>query len=725
MIRIISILIMIGALFAVKAASIPVNTTAETFEITGKVVDENGEPLPGATVRVIDTTFGAATNSDGEFSFKLKEKEHNRLQVSFLGYETKTFDLETGPMQVQLQPSNESLDEVVVTGSFIERPLKDVPVLTRVISQKDIRALNPNSLESLLQYELPGLQIGFNSMSQLPEIKYQGMDGEYILFLIDGERVSGEGADHNVDFTRFNIDDIERVEVVKGAQSTIYGSNALGGVINIITKTATRPITAGLNARFAEGYGQKYTGSFGIRKNKLTTYSSLTYRTADTYTIGDTDDVYTTIWGYNIWDFTQKLGYTCNEKVSVDLKFTNYWNQKDIRTGRLFQEYNRDYTLGCKIRYLPAEGHQLTVGYIIDNFWKDHHFFRRDSTVLNYRNIRQTPRVDYSGRFGNINLSVGSEGDIEYLKHYMFRDSTNHSITSVSLYGQGEWSPIPQFDIVAGVRGDWHQKYKWHVTPKLSVLYRTLEAVTFRAGYAQGFRSPSLKELYMEYDMGGLGWFTIFGNPNLKPETSHQFSASVEFNKWGLNTSLSAAHNRFNNKIEYLMLSDGSSNMQYVNSENACTTSIEAIVRYNLNLGLTITGSYVYTDDYSAVDGHNTSTVRPHSATFCAMYQKKFGKIAFTAALNGQWCSAFDTYSRSSEVDDAGTYNWDKRHYAARTLVSMNIGATFPRGIYVNFGVDNILNYKDKATDSSLQVPQRGASFVGTVGLNLADMFKW
>ena len=132
--------------------------------------------------------------------------------------------------------------------------------------------------------------------------------------------------------------------------------------------------------------------------------------------------------------------------------------------------------------------------------------------------------------------------------------------------------------------------------------------MTFRLGYAQGFRSPSLKELYMEYDMGGLGWFMIYGNPNLKPETSNQYSASVEFSRWGLNTSISASHNRFSNKIEYLMLSDGTSDMQYVNADKARTTSIETILRYNFNFGLTLTGSYAFTDDYSNVDGHNTSS---------------------------------------------------------------------------------------------------------------------
>lgn len=212
--------------------------------------------------------------------------------------------------------------------------------------------------------------------------------------MIDGERVSGEGADHNVDFTRFNVDDIERIEVIKGAQSTIYGSNALGGVINIITKTANRPFSGNLNARYAGSNGQKYTASTGVKKNRLTSYTSLTYRTKDTYEIGDevgkttvtegsdgssaekqADAGSTTVYGYNIWDFLQKIGYTCNEKLNADLKGSFYRNKRDKRVGKMYQDIFLDYTLNGKVTYLPGEKQQLVIGYIYDNYQKNQDYF--------------------------------------------------------------------------------------------------------------------------------------------------------------------------------------------------------------------------------------------------------------------------------------------------------------------------------------------------------------
>lgn len=712
------------------------------YAVKGIVTDENGQPLPGAAVKVTGTTFGAGTNTDGAFILRFEDRKERTLKVSFVGYNPQEVKAVPGsdnaaPIEVRLTPASNPLNEVVITGSLTEKPLKEVPVLTRVISQKEIQALNPMSIETLLQYELPGLQIGFNSMSQLPEITYQGMGGEYILFLIDGERVSGEGADHNVDFTRFNVDDIERIEIIKGSQSTIYGSNALGGVINIITKNADRPFTGNINARYAGSNGQKYTLSSGIRKDRLSSYTSLTWRTKDSYTIEDTegkstvttspdgetvntgDPQYTTVYGYNIWDLTQKLGYTCNERLSTELKGSFYHNKRDIRTGKNYQDFFIDYTLSGKVKYLPAENQQITLSYLFDSYKKNKDYFKSGKTDTDYHNKTQTPRMDYTGTFGAHTVSAGFEGNLEYLKHYFMKDTSSVSMQTYALYLQEDWKVTERLNVVAGVRADYHRKYHLHVTPKLSLMYTPWDCLTLRAGYSQGFRSPSLKELYQEYDMGGLGWMMLYGNPNLKPETSNQYALSAEFTKRGLNMSVSATHNRFKNRITLQSLNDGTSDSRYENAERARTTGIETIVRYRWAFGLTLTGSYAYTDDYEEVEGLNTSSVRPHTATFSALFTRKFGKIGTNLSLNGQWACPFDRYSVNTEQETVTRISYD-----ARTICSMNAGVTLPRGISLNVGVDNLLNYRDKAADSSLQVPQKGISLIGTVNINLADMFR-
>ncbi len=716
---------------------------ADRYVIKGVVVDESSQPLPGAVISVVGTIIGAGTDSKGEFSLSLRESGEYTLRVSYIGYEVKDVVVQANatsvdnPIRIELEPTLYSLNDVIVTGSRVERPIKDSPVLTRVIGESEIEALNPMNVETLLQYSLPGLQIGYNTMSQLPEITYQGSEGEYLLFLVDGERVSGEGADHNVDFTRFNIDDIDRIEVIKGAQSTIYGSNALGGVINIITKKANRPFTGNISARYAGSDGQKYSLSIGTKQNHFTSYTSATYRTRDTYTIKDkegqvtyntdslgnitTDTAYaysTSVYGYEIWDLTQKLGYAIRDNLLAEVKGTFYHNKRDIQGDNKYQDYFLDYALNASLKYLPQKYNQtIQLTYVVDDYLKKKDYFVANFWRTDYKEVEHTIRADYSATFQNHTLSAGAEGNFEYLKHYFFKDSGDVKMQTAAIYVQEDWKILENLDLIVGLRADYHAKYHWHSSPKISLMYRPVECLTLRAGYSQGFRSPSLKELYQEYDMGGLGWMMLYGNENLKPETSNQYLISAEVTKGIWNASVTAYHNSFENKITYELIDEESADQRYVNAEESQTTGVESILQMRLELGLTLMGSYAYVNDYEKVNGKNTSSVRPHSITFNAIYSHKFGKYGLNGSLNGQWGSKLKNYSLYSD----GSYSYVK--HDARTLCSLNVGASFPRGIALNFGIENLFNYKDKSADNTLQLPENGLKCVGTLNINLADLF--
>lgn len=709
--------------------------------IKGIVLDEKNEPLTGASVAVVGTTIGAGTNAKGEFLIKLRSTTDVKLRVSFIGYLpqdviVKADENTRTPLRICLQPSNNELLEVVVTGSPLEKPLKDIPVETRLITQKEIQALNPANFETLLQYELPGLQIGYNFMSQMPTMKYQGVNGDYVLFLIDGERVSGEGSSGNVDFTRFDVNEIERIEVVKGAQSTIYGSNALGGVINIITKKANRPFTGNVSARFAGQYGETYTASAGIKKSKYSTFTSLTHRVRRTYSVEDPsgkivttiapdgteiqtleNNAATTIYGGKIWNFTQKLGYSFTDKLSAEVKGTYYYNYHDKRDYQVFRNIFADYTLSGKVKYLPTSKQELGLSYIFDNYKKDKDYYMVKRVRTDYRNRTQTAKLTYSYIGAKHTFSTGAEYNHEYLKHYMMKDSADASVGMGSLYIQEDWTPSDVLNVTLGVRADYHRKYQWNFSPKISLLFRSFEGLALRAGYSQGFRSPTLKELYQAYDMGGLGYFMIYGNSELRPERSRQYSVSAEYTFGKFNCSLSYFRYRFKDQI-VLVRMDGSNDLTYVNSEKSRTRGLEFICKWSPSRRFTLSGSYAYVKDYQEVKGKNTSYTRPHSFTFSTMYNRQIGKVKATLSLNGQWASKLTTYV--FKTDNSFT----QTTYAPRFLCVLNAGVQLPRGISASIGIDNLFNYKDKASESNLQLPQKGTSLIGTLAINLADMFN-
>lgn len=730
------VLLLTVALVTVNA-NVPANPP--NYIIKGVIMTANGEPLAGASIVVEGTNINCGSNSKGEFSLNVQKDKVYKLRVSYLGYTPRLITVPASghpPLKIKLQPSETALNELVVTGSRYERQLKDVPVITRVISREEIETVNPVDFTTLLEYTLPGIQFYYNTMSQVPEITYQGMDAKAVLFLLDGERISGESGDSNIDYSRFNINDIERIEVVRGAASTLYDSRAIGGVINIITKKSVRPFTASMHTRYAGKKGQSYSASAGVNLHRFSSLTSFGWRKRDSYLVKDeqgkqkeiinpdgsvtkskTDPVAFNIYGYSIMDVSQKLSYNFSDRFTGSARISYYTNKRDkYDNARYYQRY-RDLILSGKLKWQFADNQNLDLSYIRDNYIKDNVYVDDDERV--YGNVNSTIRLYYTGMFGKHTLSGGVDLLREDMKHHFMKDTATVHMNQYSFCLQDDWQLTDKMNVVVGVRGDKGGSYRLHFTPKVSVLYRPLRTITLRAGYSQGYRIPNLKELYQEFNMGGMG-IMMYGNKDLKPEEGTQISASVEYDYKGLNLSVSTYHNRYKNKISYEYISPGKSwNMKYVNALNVKTTGVEVTANYKLPFGLRFSGGYSYVYDYDERDGYNMSWVRPHSARLSSVYKHRFGKTTESVAFNTSWVSSITRYAYSSSDK---TYT--KTKYDPRTLCSLNLRSELPRGIAIGLMVDNIFNYRDKAVDSAVQLPENGRTFVATVSINIADMFK-
>ena len=730
------VLLLTVALVTVNA-NVPANPP--NYIIKGVVMTANGEPLAGASIVVEGTNINCGSNSKGEFSLNVQKDKVYKLRVSYLGYTPRLITVPASghpPLKIKLQPSETALNELVVTGSRYERQLKDVPVITRVISREEIETVNPVDFTTLLEYTLPGIQFYYNTMSQVPEITYQGMDAKAVLFLLDGERISGESGDSNIDYSRFNINDIERIEVVRGAASTLYDSRAIGGVINIITKKSVRPFTASMHTRYAGKKGQSYSASAGVNLHRFSSLTSFGWRKRDSYLVKDeqgkqkeiinpdgsvtkskTDPIAFNIYGYSIMDISQKLSYNFTDRFTGSARISYYTNKRDkYDNARYYQRY-RDLILSGKLKWQFADNQNLDLSYIRDNYIKDNVYVDDDERV--YGNVNSTIRLYYTGMFGKHTLSGGVDLLREDMKHHFMKDTATVHMNQYSFCLQDDWQLTDKMNVVVGVRGDKGGSYRLHFTPKVSVLYRPLRTITLRAGYSQGYRIPNLKELYQEFNMGGMG-IMMYGNKDLKPEEGTQISASVEYDYKGLNLSVSTYHNRYKNKISYEYISPGKSwNMKYVNALNVKTTGVEVTANYKLPFGLRFSGGYSYVYDYDERDGYNMSWVRPHSARLSSVYKHRFGKTTESVAFNTSWVSSITRYAYSSSDK---TYT--KTKYDPRTLCSLNLRSELPRGIAIGLMVDNIFNYRDKAVDSAVQLPENGRTFVATVSINIADMFK-
>lgn len=717
---------------------------APLYELRGIVVDENKEPLPGASVWVKGTVVGAGTDVNGRFSFKMNTRERCVLRVSFTGYKAEERLVTPGTdslYRFQLQPNDNPLDEVVITGTRTPKPLKDVPVVTRVISRNDIEQLNPLDLQNLLQYEMPGLQFGIAHGSGLPELKYQGSAGGYVLFLMDGERIAGEGSSNNIDYSLIDIDNVERIEIVKGPMSTIYGSQAMGGVVNIITRDASRPFTGNLSARYGTNDEQKYSLSLGTKQGRFSTLTSFSFRQRDAYALEDEEgqishthykDTHgrdsivsdtsalglTSVKGYKVFQVNEKLGYSFSEQFRVAVNGQYYHNKiLDYRPGKTWEEFST-YTINPKAYYMLNDNHALDFSYVYENYEKREKNKAGNSSKV-FGDQTNTARLNYSGQLGESHLLVaGLEMNAQRLRHYWFGNGIGrvYDAQTYAVYVQDDWSVTKDFTILLGLRGDIHSKYNFHASPRVSLMYKW-KRLTVRGGYGMGFRIPSLKELHSDYNMGDQNFFMIYGNEDLEPETSHQGTLSAEVTKGIFNASVSGYYTYYENEIALGVAPDGE-NQQYYNAEHANRTGLDATAQFRFRNGLTLRAAYAYVNANSEVDGHNMASDRPHSMTFSANYTRAIGKVTLSAALNGWWMSSVETWYKN----EAGGYVQDK--YDSRTFCTLNVTGKFPRGVRFTAAIDNLFNFQDKnVTADQTVTPQRGIGFIGTLAVNLGDMF--
>ena len=715
-----------------------------SYNVVGRITDRQGNGLAGASVLILGTNVGIATDAEGQFKLNVTPGVYT-LRASFTGFTSKEQEIDTSKentsLLIVLDEAKNDLDEVVVTGTRTQRMLKEVPVLTRVITQKDIQQISPRNMQELLEYSMPGLLFQESSHgSGLPSINFQGVGGDYVLFLVDGERIAGQGAQSNIDFTSLDVDNIERVEIVKGAMSTLYGSNALGAVINIITKMPNRPFVGNINAQATSRKTQKYSLSLGTRQQKFYALTSGTYSRKDPYIIedkvgettiyekpdgqdsiavGDISSV--SVRGYEMYKIEQKLGYNFSEKLDLAVSGDFYNNSIKTATATTKDSRFRKYGIKGKLGYIFDENSHLDLTYNHDNFWQHDIYPTTGESRMKYRDIINTVRLNYNRLLAKKHsLTVGLEMNAEKLNDYFFKDTAAHDMQIYTLYAQDEYKIIDNLSVLAGVRLDYHSEYDLHVSPQASVMYR-LKNVTLRAGYGSGFRSPSLKELYAEWSHQGM--FTLLGNADLKPETSNHVQLSGEYTAGIFNGSVSGYYNWFKNKIEMVSLDvieEGQRmpNQTYKNAEKAKTFGVDVNAQLTLPYNVIVKGAYSYVNDDTKVDGRNQSAVRPHTAVLMASYSPKIGKVQPSLGLSGRWMSAVDYWSY---VTSKKMYALN--HYSDRMIWKLNVAAQFPRGIRLNLVVDNLFNYRDKnVSGDTYATLTRGTEFVANLSVNIADL---
>lgn len=655
--------------------------------VSGTVTDSEGLPLEGVTIVVKnDKTVYALTASGGTYSIEVPEDAV--LVFQLLGYLSCEVALEDrkdyGRTDVVMEEDLMNLEAVVVTGTRTPRLLKDSPILTRVITSADIKRVDALDVGELLEAELPGIKFSY-AMDQQVTLNMQGFGGNSVLFLVDGERIAGETLD-NIDYSRLNLDNVERVEIIKGAASSLYGSNAVGGVVNIITSGATEPWSVNVNARYGAHNERRYGGSAGFVAGKFNSMTNVQYTAVDSYKMKNEGDYNAFYGGFN-YSVKERLQYEPVEGLKFTARAGYFFRERDMQADT--KDRYRDFSGGLKGEWDINDENRVELSYSYDQYDKSDYLLFNDSDVRDYSNVQHVLRGIYTYSFfpGGHTLIVGGDYMRDYLMSYQFEGNGHYIQHTADVFTQIECNLDDRWHLTGGLRFDYFsQKKLSHFSPKLSLMYR-IGGWSFRGSYSGGFRAPTLKEMYMSFDMAGI--FMIYGNPDLAPESSENLSLSAEYSWKYLNVSLSGFYNWVDNRITTVW-NDALGGMQYMNMSPLQVRGLDFSVSTRLPFGLGARLSYTYTDEAIRAGEPLLSQTRPHSATLKVEYGKSWKNYGFNIALSGRVLSAVttDVYTSATDYEDTETVT-----YPGYTMWKLVFSQDIWRGIDLNVIVDNLFNY--------------------------------
>jgi outer membrane receptor for ferrienterochelin and colicins len=502
----------------------------------------------------------------------------------------------------QPEVPEEPSEEVVVTGSRVKERLIDTTVATELINQREIRESGAENVTELLE-EQPGVE--FERLARGTGLRLMGLDPEHVLILVDGERVTGR-VGGGIDPTRFTTDNISQVEIVKGAGSAIYGSEAIGGVVNIITRAPTKPFEASVRGTYGLFNTVDTSATAGGKLGPVATLFSGGYHRSDGFTIERDEDqveqlgpnLQTTGPKFDSWDISNTTFFELADYATLRARadYRSLTQKADDQKGRTRiskREQNQSSwtaALSPEIRFGDRGLFKSTISF--SNYEFDIHQEADNARDLIQQSIGQLSfQIDDEILETHI-VSLGLEGIIERqggstgtesAPTDFFEGGTQYR-ERAAIFLQDDWTPISDeflISVVPSIRVDIDSQFGSVATPRFAVRYDPFPELAVRMSYGLGFRAPTFEELYLDFLNPGSN-YRVEGNEELEPEHSQAFNLTGTVRPWDwISATATFYYINLDNLIDTQNLGrggDGLSLFKYVNVESARSTGTEATV---------------------------------------------------------------------------------------------------------------------------------------------------
>lgn len=574
---------------------------------------EDSQPIPGArvTIQLNEKTYNFTTHMNGELNIdKALTQTALTMTISFMSYETKKLErlVISKDTAIALTPAVRQFDEVAITAQYKSQLVEKAVHNIKVIDRQKIDAMAAQDLKDVLTNEL-NVRLGEDNILG-SSMQLQGIGGENVKILVDGVPLTGR-LNGNIDLSQIPLESIERIEIVEGPLSVSYGTDALAGTINIITKiNQGKKFEINSNNYFESSGKVNNTFSLGwqIKKHQIRLEGGRHF--------------------FDGWDPSHEA-FHYDPKPIADSSRSLQWNPKEQLFGGINYRYNRKNTLfnysgqlfneQIINRGMPRAPYQQSA---FDDYYTTNRVNQRANFQYRFKdNYRLSFIAAYNGYFRQKNTKVrdlteisdvisGNPSDHDTSQYHSFitrgsliQTKSNKKINyeigydilyeiangerildkqqaigDYAIYATAEYSPFKSLIIRPGIRYSYNTEYAAPVTPSLNLKYDFLQndkqQLSLRASYARGFRAPSIKELhYVFVDIN----HNIVGNPDLEAEYANHFNLSLHQNIRLKDVKLKNKVVLFYNDIHQLitLAQASATEYSYFNLDRYTTTGIQ------------------------------------------------------------------------------------------------------------------------------------------------------
>lgn len=697
------------------------------------ISNEDKQPLIGATF-LVETENSESTYLTTDFNGKIKLAPHFFkgkspvfVSISYIGFETKRDTLyynQNKTISLKLKPY--LVDDVIVTAQYQPTSIEKSVHKVRVISSKKIEDMAAVNLEDVLGNEL-NVRISQDNILG-SGMSLQGISGQNVKFLIDGIPIIGR-LDGQIDLNQINLNNIERIEIVEGPLSVNYGSNALAGTINIITKKEFKEKLFVTLNYYTENIGT-YNIDASLGYSPKRNHSILVSGGRNYFDGWNAEDDFFPSFSAQRADSGRVKQWNPKEQYFGRVQYNYTWNQLLFSyKGEFFDEkisnlgFPRrtttsfaaldDYYHTKRIdNALFASGKinknlQLNWTAAYNDFERVKESLRKDLVTLRSNRIPESinndtqdtslfslimSRGSISTSFDSskYNFEFGYDVNIEQASGKRI-DGGEQEIGDYALFVSSELGLAEGFTVKPAVRYSYNTKYDAPLTPSINLKLNKKNR-TYRFSYAKGFRAPSLKELYFDFDDIN---HTLFGNSNLKAERSNNFTAGVQerflINETLLKAEFSGFYNKIFNQITFVETSTGDGDtLLYFNVGETKTKGLNARISLLLeNIQLSFGASYIgrfnqLAEETTQVDDFSYST--EYTANLSYLIKKQNITIAIFAKHQGE-LPGF-RYGQDNEII--------KQTISSYRLVDATVSKKlFEKKLSISLGCKNIFNVQN------------------------------